>query len=99
MREEMVGFFGKGKFEANLNGIGEVSMCGVRGIIAGAQEIERAREDVAVLMKYMWTSVVIEFESVNSTTLLIKFRFSMIEVCVVVVYVSTKGKDEEREGF
>ena len=35
--------------EMKLKGKGEVSWCGVNGIIAGVQEMERARESVAIL--------------------------------------------------
>ena len=36
--------------ETKLKGNGEVSWCGVNGIIAGDQEMDRAREGVAVLL-------------------------------------------------
>ena len=55
-REEVVDAFRKGKFDSfaltktKLKGNREVSWCGVNDIIAGVQEIERAREGVAVLM-------------------------------------------------
>ena len=39
--------------EKKLKGNGEVSWCGVNGIIASVQEMERAREGVAVLMNNM----------------------------------------------
>ena len=48
--------FRKGKFEllalkeTKFKGNGELSWCGVNGIIAGVQEMERAREGVAVLL-------------------------------------------------
>ena len=41
-----------------------MSWCGVNGIIAGFQE--RAREDEAVLLIYVWHSVVIDFGCVSS---------------------------------
>ena len=56
-REEVVDVFRKGKFEllalieAKLKGNGEVSWCGVSGIIAGVQEMERAREGVAIMFE------------------------------------------------
>ena len=36
--------------ETKLKGNGEVSWCGVNGIIADVQEMERAREGVAILL-------------------------------------------------
>ena len=59
--------FRRGKFkwlaltETKLKGKGGVSWCGVNGIIAGVQEMERAREGVAVLLNDVWHSAVIEF--------------------------------------
>ena len=47
--------FKEGKFELlalmemKLKGKGEVSWCGINGIIAGVQEMERATEGVAIL--------------------------------------------------
>ena len=55
-REKAVDVFRKGKFEllalneAKLKGNGEVSWCGVNGIIAGVQEMEKAMEVVATLL-------------------------------------------------
>ena len=52
----MVEVFRKGKFELlalkemKLKGNREVLWCGVNGIVAGIQEIERAREGVAILL-------------------------------------------------
>ena len=52
----MVDLFKGGKFEllalteTKLKGNGEVSWCRVNGILAGDQEMERAREGVAVLL-------------------------------------------------
>ena len=42
---------------------------GVNGIIAGAQEIERAREGVAILMNDVGHSGLIDFGCVNYRTL------------------------------
>ena len=48
--------FKEGKFKmlaltgTKLKGNGEVSWCGVNGIIAGVQEMERAREGLAILL-------------------------------------------------
>ena len=36
--------------EMKLKGNGEVSWCGVNGIIAGVQEMKRAREGVTLLL-------------------------------------------------
>ena len=69
--EEMVDVFRMGKFELfvltekTLEGSGEVSWCGVNGIIAIVQEIERAREGVFVLINNELHSVVIGFGCVN----------------------------------
>ena len=52
--------FRKGKFEllalmeTKLKVNGEVSWCGVNGIIASVQEMERAREGVAILLNDVW---------------------------------------------
>ena len=62
-REEMVDIFQKGKFEflalteTKLKGKGEVSWSGVNVIFAGVQEMESAREGVAVLLNDVWHSV------------------------------------------
>ena len=66
-REETVDGFKRGKFEllalseTKLKGNREVSCCGVNGIIAGVQEMERARDAVAILLNNVWHSVVIDF--------------------------------------
>ena len=62
-----MGVFRKGKFEflvlteTKLKGNGDVSWCGVNSIFAGVQEMERAREGVAVLLNDVWHSAVIDF--------------------------------------
>ena len=64
-------FFRKGKFEflalteTKLKGNKEVPWCGVNGITADVQEIERAREGVAVLLNNMWHSAEIDFGCVT----------------------------------
>ena len=74
-REELVDLFRKGKFEmlglteTKLKGNGEVSWCGVNGIIAGVQEMERARERVANMINDVWQSAVIDFGYVSSRIL------------------------------
>ena len=68
----MVDVFRNGKYEllalkeTKLKGNGEVSCCGVNGIIASIQEMERAREGVAILLNEVWHSVVIDFGCVGS---------------------------------
>ena len=55
--------FREGKFkllgltEMILKGNGEASWCGVNGIVAGGQEMERARGGVAILLNDVWHSV------------------------------------------
>ena len=61
--------------ETKLKGNGEVSWCGVNGIIAGVQEIERAREGEAILLKAVWHTMVIDFRCVSSRILLISSGF------------------------
>ena len=50
----MVDVFREGKFQllglTQTKGNGEVSWCRVNGIIAGVQEMERARKGVAILL-------------------------------------------------
>ena len=52
-------FFRKGKFEllalteTKFKGNGEISWCGVNDIIAGVQEMERAREGVAQCGRFL----------------------------------------------
>ena len=52
--------------ETKLNRNGEVSWCGVNGIIEGVQEIERGREGAVVLMNDECNSVVNGFGQVSS---------------------------------
>ena len=44
-----------------MKGNGEVLWCGVNGIIADVQEMERARKGVAILLNYVWYSIVVDF--------------------------------------
>ena len=59
-REEVVDVFRKGKLEflalteTKLKRNGKVSRCGVNGSIVGVQELERAREGVAVLVAHYY---------------------------------------------
>ena len=43
-----------------IEGNGEASWCKVNGISAGVQEMERAREGVAILLNDMWHSEVVD---------------------------------------
>ena len=61
--------------ETKLKGNGEVSWCGVNGIIGGVQEMERAREGVAILLNDVCYTAVIDFVCISSRTLWIKFKF------------------------
>ena len=71
-REKEVGVFREGKFEllalteTKLRGNGEVSWCGVNGIITSVQEMERAREGMTILLKNVWHSAVIDFGCISS---------------------------------
>ena len=95
--------FKKGKFEllalteTKLKGKGEVSWCRVNGIISGVQEMERAREGVAVLLNDVWHSAVVKSGYVSSRILWIKFKFLRVKVCVVVAYIPNEGDGEERK--
>ena len=71
----MVDTFKERKFEllalteTKLKGNGEVSWCGVNGIMAGVQEIERAKEGVAILLNDVWHSAVVDFGCASSRIL------------------------------
>ena len=75
-----------GLTETKLKRNGEVLWCGVNGIIASVQEMERAREGVVILLNHVWQNAVVYFERVRYRTLWIKFKFSRVKVCVVVGY-------------
>ena len=64
-----------------------------------AQEIEGAREGVAVLMNDMGYTAVIVFECASPRNLWIKFKFSRVKVCAVVANSPIEGNVEERERF
>ena len=87
----MVDVFRRGKFElpslteAKLKVKGEVSWCGVNGIIADVQEMECARKGVAILFNNVWHSAMIDFGCVSSKILWIEFMFSKFKVCGVWV--------------
>ena len=55
-----------GLMEAKLKVNGELSWCGVNGIIAGVQEMERAREGVNVLLNDVWHSVAMDMLALES---------------------------------
>ena len=55
--------------EMKLKGKEEVSWCGVNGIIASVQEMERTRERVAILLNNVWHSAVVDFGCVSSRIL------------------------------
>ena len=50
-----------------MKGSGEVSWCGVNGIIACVQEMERAREGVAIVLNDVWHSAVVDFICISFT--------------------------------
>ena len=101
----MVDVFREGKFESlaltetKLKGKGELSWCGVNDIIAGVEEMERTREGVAILLKGVWCSAVVDFGSVSSRILWIELKFSGVKVCMVVGYSPNAGDGEERNRF
>ena len=72
---------------------------GVNCITAGVQEIERAMEGVAVLTNDERHSAVIDFGYVSAWDLQVQLKFSMVKICVVVVYGPTEGEVEEKEKF
>ena len=81
----MVNVFKVGKFEllalteTKLKGKEEVSWFGDNGIIAGVQEMERAREGVAILLNDVWHSAAADFECVSSRILWTKRKFSRLK--------------------
>ena len=77
--------------------MGEISWCGVNGFIAGVQEIEGAREGVAILLNDVWHRSGTDFGCVSFRTLWAKFKFSRVKVFMVVVNGPTEGDVEERE--
>ena len=57
---------------------------------------EKAKKGVAILLIVVWHSVVIDFGYVRSRIIWVKFKFSRVEVCVVMGYGPKEGDDEER---
>ena len=74
-------------------------MCGVNGIIACVQEMEKGSEGVTILLNNEWHCAVVGFGSVSSRILWIKFKFSRAKVCVVVKYGHNEGDGEEKDRF
>ena len=76
----MVNIFKELKFElltlmeTKLKGKGEVSWYGVNGIIAGVQEVERAMEEIAILLNNVWYSAMVNFGYGSFRILWIKFK-------------------------
>ena len=62
--------------KAKLKGKGEVSWSRVNVIIAGVQEMVRAREGVAILLNDAWHSAWVDFGCVGFRILCTKFKFS-----------------------
>ena len=58
--------------------------------------MERTREGVAVLVNDVWHSTVVKSGCVSSKILWIKFRFSLVKVCVVVGYGRSEGDGEKK---
>ena len=94
--------FREGKFELlalteiKLKGNGEVSLCGVNGIMADYRRGEKTWEGVAILLKNVWYSAMVDFGCVSSRILWIKCKFSKVKVCVVVGHGPNEGDGEER---
>ena len=61
--------------------------------------MERARERVAILLDDVGHSALVDFGCVSSRILWIKFKFSRVKVCVVLVYGPNEGDGEERDRF
>ena len=61
--------------ETKLKGNGEVSWYGVNGVIACVQEMEKPREEVAILLNAVWRSAVIDFECISSGIRVLRVKF------------------------
>ena len=88
--------------EDRTNGLkrnGEALWCGVNGIIAGVQEMERASEGVSILLNDVWHCAVVDFGCVSFRILWMKFMFSRVKFCVVVGYGPNEGDGEEKDRF
>ena len=53
---------------------------------------------MVTLLNAVWHSAVVDFGCVSSRILWIKFKFSTVQVCVVVGYGPNEGDGEERGG-
>ena len=60
--------------------------------------MDRAREGVAILLNDVWHNALVNFGSVSSRILWIKFKFSRVKICVVVRYGPNED-DDERDRF
>ena len=104
-REQVVDVFRERKFEllalteTKLKGKGEVSWSGINVIFGCVQEIERAKEGMAVLLNDVWHRAVVKYRCVSPRILWIKLNFSRVKVCVVVGYGPNEGDGEERDKF
>ena len=78
--------------ETKSNENRDVSWCGVNGIIAGVQKLERVREGVAILLNDLRHST--DFRCVISRILWIKFKFSRVNVCVLIGYTPNERDGE-----
>ena len=85
--------------ETKLKWNGEVSWCGVNGIIAGVQKEERARKGVDILLNDVWHSAVIDFGCVSSRIQWIKFKLLRVKICVVIGYSPNEADGGERDRF
>ena len=61
--------------------------------------MERSREYVAIILSNVGHNTVIDYKWVNSGVLWIKFKFSRINICVVLEYGHKERNGEERERF
>ena len=71
----------------------------MNGIISVVQKIGRDGEGVVVLINDEWHNAVIDFGCVSFRILWVKFKFSRVKVCMVIVYGPIEGKVEEKERF
>ena len=71
----------------------------VNGIIASEQETERAKVGAALLLNDMWHSALVDFVCVSSRIIWVTFRFSRVNLCVVVMDGPNEGHPEERKEF
>ena len=67
-------------------------------MFAGFQEMERAREGLAILLNDVWYSAVLKSGFVYYRILWIKFKFSRVKICVVVRFDPSEDV-EERDIF